>query len=186
MVLVGRDFDKDSKKYLFAILGFFYEFLLTLQIHCKNLKTNLKLCLGPVFCRRTPKKNWELAFWPLAGSRNRGGDRGRRPADFRRGRGSPAARKGWRRWRRPSHTCGYPGLWLGRPVAACPRRSRGGGGWGGVPASVRQRQGWTRAGERAPRRSAPPLHPLDLARGGRHETIAFAAAGFFTVNPYCR
>ena len=35
MVPEGRDFDKDSKKYLFAILGFFYEFLLTLPIHCK-------------------------------------------------------------------------------------------------------------------------------------------------------
>ena len=54
MVLVGRDFDKDSKKYLFAILGFFYEFLLTLQIHCKNLKTNLILCLGPCVLQKDP------------------------------------------------------------------------------------------------------------------------------------
>jgi len=54
MVLVGRDFDKDSKKYLFAILGFFYEFLLTLQIHCKNLKTSLILCLGPCVLQKDP------------------------------------------------------------------------------------------------------------------------------------
>ena len=54
MVLVCRDFDKDSKKYLFAILGFFYEFLLTLQIHCKNLKTNLILCLGPCVLQKDP------------------------------------------------------------------------------------------------------------------------------------
>ena len=47
MVPLCRYFLKDSKKYLFAILGFFYEFLLILQIHCKNLKTNLILCLGP-------------------------------------------------------------------------------------------------------------------------------------------
>ena len=54
MILKGRYFDKDSKKYLFAILEFFYEFLLTLQIHCKNLKTNLILCLGPCVLQKDP------------------------------------------------------------------------------------------------------------------------------------
>ena len=54
MVLVGRDFDKDSKKYLFAILGFFYEFLLILKIHCNHLKTNLILCLSPWVLQKGP------------------------------------------------------------------------------------------------------------------------------------
>ena len=48
MVPDCRDFDKDSKKYLFAILGFFYEFLLILQIHYKHLKTNLNIMLKPL------------------------------------------------------------------------------------------------------------------------------------------
>jgi len=54
MVPLCRYFLKDSKKYLFAILGFFYEFLLTLQIHCKNLKTSLILCLGPCVLQKDP------------------------------------------------------------------------------------------------------------------------------------
>ena len=68
MVPDCRDFDKDSKKYLFAILGFFYEFLLILQIHCKHLKTNLNIMLKPL-C----SKELGLADMPLAGARNRGG-----------------------------------------------------------------------------------------------------------------
>ena len=72
MVPDYRDFDKDSKKYLFSILGFFYEFLLILQIHSKNLKTNLILCLSPWICRKPPRKIWGLTFWPLAGKQRRG------------------------------------------------------------------------------------------------------------------
>ena len=56
MVPDCRYFDKDSKEYLFAILGFFYEFLLILQIHCKNLKTNLILCLGPWILQKGAQK----------------------------------------------------------------------------------------------------------------------------------
>ena len=40
---------------------------------------------------------------------------------------------------RPSRTCGYPELGSGRPVAACPRRSRG--------RSERSRDGGAPAGE---------------------------------------
>ena len=78
MVPDCRDLDKDSKKYLFAILGFFYEFLLILQIHCKNLKTNLILCLSPWICRKPPGKIWGSRFGPWL--ENRGGARLGRPA----------------------------------------------------------------------------------------------------------
>ena len=40
MILKGRYFDKDSKKFSFAILGFLYDFWLNLQVHSNNLKTN--------------------------------------------------------------------------------------------------------------------------------------------------
>ena len=54
MVPYCRDFDKDTKKYLFTILGFLYEFLLILKIHCKHLKTNLILCLSPWVLQKGP------------------------------------------------------------------------------------------------------------------------------------
>ena len=53
MILKGRYFDKDSKNYLFAILGFFYEFLLILQIYCKHLKTNLYIAYGSLDSQKT-------------------------------------------------------------------------------------------------------------------------------------
>ena len=36
MVPETRDFGKDSKKYLFAILGFFYKLLWIFEVHCKK------------------------------------------------------------------------------------------------------------------------------------------------------
>ena len=42
MIPTDRDFNKDSKKYLFAILGFFYKLLWIFIVYCKNDKSKTK------------------------------------------------------------------------------------------------------------------------------------------------
>jgi len=67
MVPEGRDFDKYSKKSLFAFLGFFYDFQLNFQIYCKNVKTKLDIMFKSLDLQKRAQKELRLANRPLAG-----------------------------------------------------------------------------------------------------------------------
>ena len=67
-----RDFNKYSKKYLFAILGFFYKLLSIFKVHCKKIKTILEIEFGfLVFAQGSLEQNKVLQSgpWPVWGNR---------------------------------------------------------------------------------------------------------------------
>ena len=74
MVPDCRDFDKDSKKYLFAILGFFYIFLGIYKVFSQKIakRTKLDNTFGSLVLQKTPWKDLGLTLWPLAGKQRRG------------------------------------------------------------------------------------------------------------------
>jgi hypothetical protein len=130
---------------------------LILQIHCKNLKTKQILCLGPCVLQKDPKKNWELAFWPLAGKQGRGGMGRPAPASYAHRR-----RGGWGGGAREDRALPDGGLLGARGGREGRRRGAVGHGGGGSRRwGCSGDRGWPASGRGA-----------SLARGGARGRIS--------------
>ena len=77
----GRDFNKDSRKYLFAILGFFYKLLRIFKIDCKKVKRKPNIADGSLVLHWGPWKQKKPFNRVLHRNREQGSSA---PAVFRR------------------------------------------------------------------------------------------------------